>query len=481
MNTNRKLRSEPEVAAMLAEVESRYDLFSIAVDGISLWRLLRFEVALQLQNLGLSRISMGRTALLKSLPRAAAQYLFTQRGFRYLGKTSNSGLRGLDDRGHFDIYFDDLIDGVPGGAKLSSLDAGGYEVNERGAYRKPVFDDTSVIVASAILGRIGASRATAPAFSELSGILAGELDLPEFTSSHIARKYKVFVARRALYRRILKRLGARSVLAANTGQFALCMAARDIGIPFVEMQHGLFTSSHPDCLPACAMDASTDIMLPDILTVYGDYAAGLIADTAIARTGKVRAVGNPAIEKGRDLRARSFKPDRQNPVITLTAQGIGDKETAHFLATFLRHVPGDLTLNIRLHPGYDSRGDFERSGVLADPRVRLMPGQSTPATHEVIALSDLHISVFSTCHYDALGIGTPTMVIPGAGYEAVEDLYRSGHAGLLATPEELAEIVSAGQWLDVSGATSRHFFQPGFLDNMRTLFDELKIAESVPR
>ena len=462
---------------MLAEVESRYDLFSIAVKGISLWRLLRFEVAQQLQNLELSRISLSRGALLKSLPRAARQYLRAPRGYRYLGKTSNSGLRGLDDRGYFDIYFDDLIDGVPGGAKLSSLDAGGYDVNERGARRDAVFDDTSIIVASAVLGRIGASSSSKPQFGELSGILAREFDLPEFGTSHIARKYKVFVARRALYRHLLKRLRARSVLAANTGQFALCMAARDIGIPFVEMQHGLFTGSHPDCLPARALDASADIMLPDMLTVYGDYAAGLIADTALARQGKVRTVGNPAVEKGRDLRARSFRPDRRAPIITLAAQGTGDTYTASFLGEFLRHVSGDLTLNIRLHPGYDSRGDFERSGVLADPRVRLMPGQSTPATHEVIALSDLHLSVFSTCHYDALGIGTPTMVIPGAGYEAVEDLYRNGHARLLTSPRELAEIVSARQWLDVPEATSRRFFRPGYLNNMRTLLDELNVAE----
>ncbi|MBL0934395.1 MAG: hypothetical protein IBJ07_06565 [Rhizobiaceae bacterium] len=466
---------------MLAEVESRQDLFSIAVDGISLWRLLRFEVALQLQNLGLRRISMGRAALLKSLPRAAGQYLLAPRGFRYLGKTSNSGLRGLDERGYFDIYFDDLIDGLPGGAKLSSLDAGGYEANERGAYREPVFDDTAVIVASAVLGRIRAPREGARAFGELAGILDREFDLPEFAPAHIARKYSVFVARRALYRRILRRLGARSVLAANTGQFALCMAARDIGIPFVEMQHGLFTSSHPDCLPARALDASADLMLPDLLTVYGDYAAGLIAETALARHGKVRAVGNPAIEKGRDLRARSFRPDRQSPVVTLTAQGIGDKDTAAFLAEFLRRVPGDLTLNIRLHPGYDSRGDFERSGVLGDRRVRLMPGQSTPATHEVIALSDLHLSVFSTCHYDALGIGTPTMVLPGAGHEAVADLYEKGHARLLDTPAGLAEIISKGQWSDVPEATSRHFFQPGFLENMRALLNELQVAESGPK
>ncbi|MFN7093227.1 MAG: hypothetical protein ACK4P4_22075 [Allorhizobium sp.] len=476
--TKRLFRSEPEVAGMLQKVEERRDLFSIAVDGISLWRLLRFEAAVQLQNLDLSRIELSRTALLRSLPRAARQYLMAPCGFRYLGKTSNSGLRGLDARGHFDIYFDDLIDGIAGGGKLSSLDAGGYELNERGAYRAPIFDDTSVIVASAMLGRIGKTRGATSAFDELSGVLARELGLHNLTPAYIARKYRVFVSRRKLYRKLLKRLGARSILAANTGQFALCMAARDIGIPFVEMQHGLFTSNHPDCLPQSALSSCADVMLPDMLTVYGAYAAELIADTALSQRGRVRAVGNPTIEKGRQLRTCRFQPDRRRPVITLTAQGLRDEDTAAFIADFLRSVSNDLTLNIRLHPGYDSRGVFEHSGVLADPRVRIMPGQSTPATHEIIALSDLHVSVFSTCHYDALGIGTPTVVIPGAGHEAVADLYTNGHAPLLTSPEELAKIVSAGQWLDVPDTTSHHFFEPGFLKNMGRVFDELNVTES---
>ncbi len=481
MNSDRKLRSEPEVAAMLKTLEGRHDLFSFAVEGISLWRLLRFEVAWQLQNLGLSRIALDRAALLRSVPRAVAQYLQAPRGFRYLGKTSNSGLRGLDERGYFDIYFDDLIDGLDGGAKLSSIDASGYDANERGAYRKAAFDDTAIIIASALLGRPGPAKARRPVFTELSAIIESELDLPEITAAHIARKYNVFIVRRALYRRVLKRLGARSVIAANTGQFALSMAARDVGIPFVEMQHGLFTSNHPDCLPDYALQSSAEIMLPDMLTVYGDYAASLIDDTAIARVGRVRPVGSPTIEKARILRQKSFRANRQRPVITLTAQGLGDRKTAEFVASFLQLNAGDLTLNIRLHPGYDSRGDFETSGILSDRRVRMMPGQSTPATHDVIALSDIHLSVFSTCHYDALGIGTPTMVIPGAGFEAVADLYEQGHAHMLKSPEELAEIVARGQWMDVSEATSHHFFHPGFLDNMRTLLDELHVAESGPR
>jgi hypothetical protein len=51
-------RSEAEVASILEEFERRNAVFRLTVDGISLWRLLRFEISFTLQNLGLTRPSI---------------------------------------------------------------------------------------------------------------------------------------------------------------------------------------------------------------------------------------------------------------------------------------------------------------------------------------------------------------------------------------------------------------------------------------
>jgi hypothetical protein len=381
----------------------------------------------------------------------------------------------LDERGYYDVYFDDLIDAVPGGGKLSSIDAGGYENNERGAFRKPIFDDTSVFIASTILGRLRPATRDITAFAQLSKLLADEIELPAFTPEHIRRKYSVFQWRRFCYRLVLGRLQARAVLVPNSGQFSLYMAARDLGIPFVEMQHGLFTDTHPDCLPAYALESDADVMLPDLMTVYGTYTAGLLAETAVGRAGRIRIVGNPEIERGRAERARAFRPNRERPVVTLTAQAV--PEAAEFAAQFLRLYRGDLKFNLRLHPGYNSERDFAESGILDDRRVTVIPGQALPSSYELIARSDVHLSVYSSCHYDAIGIRTPTMVIPGSGYQAISDLIDHGHAVLLTSPEELARTIADAAWSPVAESTSRSFFEPDFRNNMRVLLEELESCD----
>ena len=54
MGENSATRSEAEVASILREFERRRDAFRLTVDGISLWRLLRFEIAMTMQDFGLA-------------------------------------------------------------------------------------------------------------------------------------------------------------------------------------------------------------------------------------------------------------------------------------------------------------------------------------------------------------------------------------------------------------------------------------------
>ena len=77
---------------------------------------------------------------------------------------------------------------------------------------------------------------------------------------------------------------------------------------------------------------------------------------------------------------------------------------------------------VRLHPGYDGDGANYRAIANYDSRVVVMAGDAMPPTHEVIALSDLHLSISSTCHYDALGMGTPTAVLGLPGHASMAEL-----------------------------------------------------------
>jgi hypothetical protein len=474
MSGNFAARSEAEVASVLSEFERRRDVFRLTVDGISIWRLLRFEIAMTMQDFGLAGRAIPRDKIIRSVFRAAWQFVVARRGYNYLGATLISALRRRDERGWHDVYFDDVIDEIEGGAKMAYVDASGFEHNARHAWRQPVFDDTPVLALSAVLGRLFRTSGDDAAFRSLSQFIIGDLGLAEFTPERIRRKYDVFKWRAWLYRQVLKRLQPRCVLVPNSGQFALFVAARDIGIPFVEMQHGLFSENHPDCVAAAALDYDQgSLLLPDYLTVYGGYWADRLNGTALGRLGRIRTVGSPVIEPSRALRQNRFSADPAKPILTLTTQGgVAGEKAINFVSDFLMLYAGPLQFNVRLHPSYEAGASHYKTRFSHDDRVTLWPGNSNPDTFEMIAMSDLHLSVSSACHFEALGIGTPTAILALPSHEMVLDLVERGDAILIDSPESLAALVKSRSWGSVPSATSDGFFRRGHIANMRALLAE---------
>ena len=133
-----------------------------------------------MQNLGLPRPSTSFGEMIASFFSAARQFIVAPRGLEYLGATLSSALRKFDERGWHDIYFDPVLDEIGGGAKMLYLDARGFERNVKGAYRQPVFNDTPVVVLSAILGRIFRARGNDASFRALSELVVSDLGLAEF-------------------------------------------------------------------------------------------------------------------------------------------------------------------------------------------------------------------------------------------------------------------------------------------------------------
>jgi hypothetical protein len=239
------------------------------------------------------------------------------------------------------------------------------------------------------------------------------------------------------------------------------------------MQHGIFSEDHPDSLPATALGYDQEsLLLPDLLTVYGTYWADRLGDTALGKLGRIRVVGAPLIEPGRVLRQSKFSPDPTTPILTLTSQGIGVERVANFVSAFLKLYSGPLQFNIRLHPGYEAGASAYSACVTEDARVNLWPGNSKPDTYEMIAMSDLHLSVSSACHFEALGIGTPTGILALPSHELVLDLARGGDALLIDSPETLAAVVKGRSWGSVQPATSDRYFRDDHIHNMREVLAE---------
>jgi hypothetical protein len=213
-------------------------------------------------------------------------------------------------------------------------------------------------------------------------------------------------------------------------------------------------------------------MLPDLITVYGAYWTELLKHTALGSLNRIRSVGAPMIEASRALRERQFATDPDKPMLTLTSQGIAAERLADFVAAFLKLCPTPLELNIRLHPGYEATANQYGAVFSSDPRVVLWRGNSRPDTFEMIAMSDLHLSISSACHFEALGIGTPTAIIALPSHELVRDLAERGDAILIDSPQALADLVGRRGWGTVPPQTADHYFHRNHVASLRAVLDE---------
>ncbi|MHB0952137.1 MAG: hypothetical protein ACYC10_09425 [Allorhizobium sp.] len=459
--------TEAEVHILVRAFEDKWQLFSRRVDGICIWQLIRFELSVRKQRGGLARAALTRRRLVNGTVTGLLQYLWPSRKYNYLCKTFDSAHRGQDADGTVDIYFDDLCNYVAGGAKISSCDTSGFEDKISRASHRPVFDDTSIIVLSALLGRFLPFRKSHAVFGEIANAIAGEFGFTDYTAAKLARTYNVFRWRSLLYKRLLAKYSPSVVLSPDSGQFALMKACAEMGTPFVEMQHGVFTSVHPNALPVTLRN-ETGILKPDALAVYGAFTRDMLTNTLLHVEGRIFPVGGPSIERARRLRDTSFTA-ADKVVIAVTAQGIETAKMCEFLAAFLQKVGNEVVVKLKLHPAYDVEEDSFRVRLGGDPRIEIISGKSTISTHELIALSDLHLSISSAAHYDSLGMGTPTGVIALETHHSVDAILHYEGAFIVTDADQLALTVARRDWPRVPDETRNLFFVSGFNMNMARL------------
>ena len=81
------------------------------------------------------------------------------------------------------------------------------------------------------------------------------------------------------------------------------------------------------------------------------------------------------------------------------------------------------------------------------------------------------MSIASASHYDAIGLGVPTVVLPLQTHELVLPLCRAGHAHFAQTPEALADLVLAWRTLRLPENVSEYYFKQGARANIRRELD----------
>jgi hypothetical protein len=452
--------------AAFKALETRCRLFAVRVDGWSAWRVMRnfayySAAALPLVSPARSQASRVRAALVGSL--RLAGHLLRGRRVDVLVKTARSALRMDTPAGARDVYFDGFL-GEYRHFKLEEVNSAQYDDQARRARHPAHLDAVVFTFWGKVLSKLKPAPAPAADFARtVSAELAREVDVHIPVAALLERISTAYWQGR-LYGLLLARLRPRVVLGSDTGDYGLMIACAKAGIPFIELQHGIFDAKHPDAVPTDAEGTDRELLIPDALASRGAHWVNALAGTRHAAAA--RLMGNELIDQALDARAADAGGADRPHTLVVTSQGLDVESLAQWLSDMVAAAPPglDWRLRIKLHPVYDL-GATAFDALEADDRVEVVPGAAAPNVFQLLSQADLHLSIASACHFDALAIGVPSVVVPLSGHEIMLDAI-DGRSLVLAT--DPAEV-----WTSPPAPPSQSdrmaYSQPGFLDNMRAL------------
>ncbi len=462
----------------ICQIETKYDLLQFKVDGWCIWPLLRFTIAWWLTTphdtsprSAISNLVRGQLVLedifrMICLPRAMI-----------LAKTYTSGLVDRTGGYYKDIWFDDLLQVSGEYFKIENVNSIAFMEKRSRALIRSDLTSTCYETFAILLARlgIGGSNLVKQISSEISECVRNELGLSQVTLSYVAKRIVFFLWLKHFYSSLLQRVCPKYVLTADPGEYALIAAARERSIKVIEVQHGITDRYHAGYMwTTYALQYKARMPIPNYIFLYGSHWKQELAGSGFWGDS-LRVVGNPRIDQYRARRRKETIAHNGKQVLVLTTQGLDVNSLISFINKFLKIASKqpNIRLYIKLHPIYEKDKTVYVSSLGSDSRVTILLGSEAPSTFDLLMHADFHLSISSMSHYDALGLGVPTVILPLISSRTVYQLYENGHASMAHSPQELFEIVTRVSSTHVPPEVSDYYFCPDALGNMKR---ELELA-----
>lgn len=455
------------VDTRLREMEHKHDLLQYEVDGWCAWALIRFAVQHQMSYNFLGSKSHTKWGKQVALALQDLGGLLRLRSTRYVVKTYTSGLADQEEGHYKDIWFDDLLGTLDTYVKIDTVNNPLFLARRQEALLPSDLSATAFSLLAGALALVGGPRSIANTAHALSTCLQNTFNVEVFSSHWIALRLRRFYWLRKLFSWLLQRLDPTHLLVADAGEYALVAAAKAHGIQVIELQHGFLDQYHSGySWTSYAVPYRSKMPVPDRLFLYGEYWQKALEPHGFWQEA-LCVVGNPRIDQYRRRRESVTLPDICT--LLLTTQGLETaEETIAFMIDFLRIAQGkcDLHLLIKLHPVYEWRPALYTEAFQDDTRVQIWLGNENPSTLELLTQVHFHLSISSTCHYDALGVGVPTVILPLPTHETVLSLYHAGHAALARDPQDLVDIILQQRRESIAADTVSYYFARDSLQRM---------------
>lgn len=459
-----------EAQSLICQVEAKHDLLQYQVDGWCIWPVLRFAVFRAIGKMSFTgRRRMPRSHQLAFVLRHDLPNLPRLQPTRYLFCTAISSLTEQVGDQFRDPRLDDLIQESGSYIKVDEINNPLFLPNRKAAQIKSNLSMASFDLTAEVLARLVGPSYINDIARSLSACIVRELsDSPAFHMRQVRNRLRYFYWYKKLSSLLLKRIQPSYIINSIPSQASLTAAAREQGITVVEIQHGVLHQSHAMYFwDAYARPYKDRIPRPDYFFLYGEYWKHIL-DPHDFWGESLRVVGHLRLDAYRQGCKRSTNAATCH--LLLTTQGIEIESLITFVARFLelsRQQQLHVQLFIKLHPVYEADKTPYLEAFQSDEQVNVISGKESPSTFDLLASVDVHLSISSTCHYEALGLGTPTIILALPGHEIVYDLYQQGYAFLARSPEDLLALVQQAKQYEVPADIRDFFFAADALNNMK--------------
>ena len=269
-----------------------------------------------------------------------------------------------------------------------------------------------------------------------------------------------------VYRALLKKVSPKLVfVVCSYGKETFIEACKSMGIPVVELQHGVISPYHLGY--AFPGPKRTKRTFPDYFFAFGDFWKNGI-EYPIGKD-RVFSVGYPYLEN----EAKRYRGIKKKNQMVFISQGTVGRKMSRFAVELSKQDDFPLEIIYKLHPGEYARWRKEYPWLI-QAGVRVVDDDSIPL-YQLFAESKIQVGVNSTAIFEGLNFGLKTILLDLPGIEYMQYLIKERVAQVVSSPGDLAEEICNGT---IPKIQTERFFKLDSLNNIKQAIDELLNTET---
>ena len=269
-------------------------------------------------------------------------------------------------------------------------------------------------------------------------------------------------ARLPLFIRMLKRIRPEVVvLSQGYGWEDLVEASKSLGIPSVELQHGVISPFHFGY--SFEGEFRKKATFSDYLLVFGDYWRSCTEYPI--HDDHVVSVGFPYLESKKN----SYLGVVKKKQILFVSQETTGTILSKFAVELSQMQDLEYDVLYKLHPR-ECEGWETRYPWLVSSSVKVIETKET-VLYELFAESMIQVGVYSTALYEGLAFGLQTYVIDAPGVEYMNALLGTGVVRKASSVEELLRNIDSKK--TAKAFDTEYFFKTNSVANMSSFLDRL--------